>query len=508
MPVLCSGPRSVGGTDLYIIALRSAEKSIIHESTNSSSAAISRMLSFLRQTRQLVLSNHASAAAAAAAGQPSPIYVIGNQSADLDSVISAIVYSYFFSKVALRDRSDGIVKPRPHVPLINLPDVPSGQALRRLRPEFATALWLSTESTYSSIRPEDESSVARLLTEHVVTVADVREHVRGQGNQQSPTTWDAALVDWNALPIKTAGNVRGHGSVEGLEDRITFNVVGCIDHHTEESFVPAISEEDVNDPSSQPPRVVEVGPGSCTSLVVREARHRGLWNDNSEANIHIAKLALSAILIDTGNLTAPGKVTDVDREAVAFLENVISGSSSATSSWNRLSFFEAVQHAKQHSLDFLTIDEILARDYKDWTVASGRKIGICSVVRSLPWLYEKAESENEKSSLEQSSRTGVNREPFLESLRFFALSRSLSIVSVMTAFTAAETGQFSRELLAWALDGESVSCVERFAQQAAQHLQVEPCSGTQLPPGLKIWKQRDVTKSRKQVAPLLRDACT
>ncbi|KAL1974846.1 hypothetical protein VTN31DRAFT_5050 [Thermomyces dupontii] len=463
------------------------------------------MLSFLRQARQLVLSSHGSMAAAAA-GHQSPIYVIGNQSADLDSIISAIVYSYFFSKVALR--TDGtIVKTRPHVPLINLPDVASGQALRRLRPEFATALWLSTSSACSPIKPEDEASVARLLAEHVVTVADVKEQVRGLGDQHTcPATWDAVLVDWNALPIQAPGRVRGHGSVEGLEDRAIFNVVGCIDHHEEESFVSANHEEIVDGAhGSPPPRVVEVGPGSCASLVIREIRQRGLWNASSEADAQIAKLALAAILIDTGNLTAPGKVTAVDREAVSFLEYIITGGTSA-SSWNRESFFEVIQHAKHNSLDFLTIDEILARDYKDWTVSSGRKIGICSVVRSLSWLCVKSESE--RSSGDASSPAAVNLESFLECLRSFALSRGLNVVAVMTAFTAAETGAFSRELLVWALDKETISSVERFVQQAVQQLQVEPWSDAHLPSRLWIWKQLDVTKSRKQVAPLLRDACT
>ncbi|EED17892.1 exopolyphosphatase, putative [Talaromyces stipitatus ATCC 10500] len=461
----------------------------------------------------------------------SPIYVLGNQSADLDSIISAILYSY--------------------VPLVNLTDVRGGSGLRRLRPEFACALELAVSSSSSSTastegkRDKDgEDGIVQLLKEHILTVADLREGLlsspdvvntdaepKKMGNKLE---LDCVMVDWNNLPHKTSPQEeQGKGSIDGLSDLVSFTVTGCIDHRPDEGFVPPLGRL----PEGSP-RVIISGPGSCTSLVIREIRERVLWpvsssevheerqrqhvsegSEEGDWEVQLAKLALASILIDTTNLTAEGKVTDVDREAASFLTERISSSSptgGGGKEWDRDSFFQKIQYAKAHSLDWLTVDEMLGRDYKDWTetTPSGDKkvIGIASVVRPLNWIIDKGEDEDDKSTTADD-----NLKSFLGKLKKFALERHLDVISVMTAFNTEDDGKeerFARELLVWGLEDDNSDALEKFANTAKKQLGLQkwnefPIEGSHEYSGrLYIWKQGNVSQSRKQVAPLLRRAFT
>lgn len=475
------------------------------------------LLPFLKQARQQLLAlpaSRASNAAAAAASSlspttKSPALVFGNQSADLDSIISAILYSYFFSRAGKRA----------HAPVVNLPDVPSGTELRRLRPEFACAFELATSSRAQAAHSsgeDDENGIVQLLNEHIVTVADLREQLLSHRQDNTKSDLDAVLVDWNKPPLTEGQD--GRGSVDGLSDLASFSVIGCIDHHADEGFLPTV--ETLPDDN---PRVIELGPGSCTSLIIREIRRRGLWpsqKDSSSAeegdiNVELAKLALAAILIDTGNLTAEGKVTDIDRDAVSFLSLKISEARSsgfsAAETWNQKQFFAEIQYAKVHSLDWLTVDETLGRDYKEWTesTASGEKvtIGIASVVRPLSWVISKANEE------EGSLNAREELKPMIDKLKQFAQQKNLDVVSVMTAFTADEEERFERELLVWALHDGCTKHLDAFAETAKEELQLEqwdqfPIEASRENGHLYIWRQRNVRSSRKQVAPLLRKVYT
>lgn len=474
----------------------------------------------------------------------SPIYVLGNQSADLDSIISAILYSYFFSRSADSER-------RGYVPLVNLPEVPSGPQLRRLRPEFACALELSVSSSSSTLSmqknksgndKDGEDGIVKLLREHIITVSDLREGLVSslEGTEEKKKLeLDCVMVDWNNLPYKSRPDGKeeeGKGSIDGLSDLVTFTVNGCIDHRPDEGFVPPVERLPQGNP-----RVIVPGPGSCTSLIIREIRERGLWPSSTSSSlteaqgqqqindddgekgkweVHLAKLALASILIDTTNLTAEGKVTDVDREAVFFLTERISSSfaSGGAGEWDRTAYFEQIQYAKAHSLDWLTIDEILGRDYKDWTESSAssgerRIIGVASVVRPLNWIVDKARDDDDESANAGDDELKL----FLDKLKKFALERGLDVVSVMTAFNSEDSdgeGQFSRELLVWGLKEDYNDTLAKFTETSKERLGLQkwndfPIEGSHgYTGGLYIWHQRNVSQSRKQVAPLLRGAFT
>ncbi|EAW14765.1 putative exopolyphosphatase [Aspergillus clavatus NRRL 1] len=476
--------------------------------------SMANLLKFLKNARQTHL-RFISEALSSSPRSETPIYVIGNPSADLDSIISAIVYSYFAHNRVPLDC------PRPHIPLVNLTNVPSGPELRRLRPEFVKAFCLATATApviENGAWDETPESVGTFLHDHIITVADFAAHLKQHRADKSheQLSADATLVDWNALPIRSPHRQRGKGSLDGLAT-VDFQVLGCIDHHVDENFLPPADSL----PRGQPMLVRPAG--SCTSLVVSTLREVDRWQDASAAQL--AKLAMAAILIDTANLTAKDKVTDSDTDAVHFLTSQIDNSTTdpgPNPPWDRNHFYNQILEAKQSSLDLLTVDEILGRDYKQWTETAHRDgesvpvhIGFCSMVRSIPWIVRKA---------------GGPR-AFLESLRAFAEHRELGVVVVMTAFDAStstsapeQQGRFCRELVACALDdGVATQALEAFAAQAGAQLGLQEWTTVEAgykdeleetlavmnndaPGWRRIWLQTDVTKSRKQVAPLVRAA--
>ncbi|BAE61570.1 hypothetical protein F9C07_10687 [Aspergillus flavus] len=457
---------------------------------NNSEHTLFRFLKAALQTHHRFLSGALTRAEA-------PVYVIGNPSADLDSIISAITYSYFANNTD-----------RHHVPLINLPNVPSGSELHRLRPEFVKALWLSTHPPARGEQPWEETpeSAGAILHDHILTVADFNAHMeeKGKVNEKYQISADAVLVDWNALPNDTPDGQKGKGSLDGLPT-VEFNVIGCVDHHQDDGFLrPGIQ-----------PKVIEKS-GSCTSLVIHTLNKRGIWSEGRAEDSHtrrmaaeeqVASLAITPVLIDTANLTAKDKVTQFDIQAVDFLTPKFNKGAT-----DKDKLYAQVLEAKQNSLDLLTVDEILDRDYKQWTETSPREpgtplnIGFCSMVRSIPWVVRKAGSPQE----------------FLDAVYEFASKRELGIVVVMAAFSSSDD-KFHRELFVCALDeGLAVDALENFVKQSNSQLGLKEWSsldgdGMAIKDLLNsdgahkwrhIWTATDITKSRKQVAPMMREAVT
>ncbi|RMJ27684.1 exopolyphosphatase [Aspergillus sp. HF37] len=469
------------------------------------------LLQFLKEAREL----HLRFVSGALGVVKPPIYVVGNPSADLDSIVSAIVYSYF-----AHQRTPASA-PRSHIPLLNVPSIPSGSELCRLRPEFVKALWLSTNRPATSDEEKWENtpeSAGELLAEHIITVDDFATHSRQYGKDNEQLCADVTMVDWNALPVQIE---RGVGSLTGLGN-VHFSVVGYVDHHEYEGFVPS---PDAMTSLHQYPAIIQPV-GSCASLIVAWLKDSKLWREPEaeaeETHKQLARLALSPILIDTANLTAESKVTDTDRTAVDILLGTLLLDDANVTSVTRATqneIYNQVLEAKQASLDLLTVDEILDRDFKQWaeTTAQGAatlQLGFCSVVKPIQWVIRKAGGP----------------ESFLDSLSSFSASRALDIVVVMTAFGSDD--KFCRELFVCALRGGlAVEMLEsEFIPEASSRLGLRdwyPAEGDGMDQmeaqGIRsalnadagkdghwkrLWVQADVSKSRKQVAPLLRSAVT
>ena len=457
------------------------------------------LLQFLRQARQTHLQYLAGALA-----EP-PIYVLGNPSADLDSIVSAIIYSYCANNRLPK------TSPKPHIPLLNLHNVSSGSDLFRLRPEFVTALHLSTNFPPLN---QDESfanttaSTSSLLQNHFVTIADFADTLRSSSKTNSSTLHpDVTLVDWNALPEPNS-KTPGSGSLGSVLPHVLFRSVACIDHHVDEHFV---ARDKL--PYKDLPVTIQVGPGSCSSLVTVAMQDRGLLGtDIGPEDAQAAKLLLAAILIDTANMTAEDKVTEVDRRAVAALRGLVAR---AGGEWDSEGFYMAIRKAKENSLDLLTLDEVLDRDFKDWTETTRAgervKLGFCSSVKPIRWVVKKAGGAKE----------------FVDGVVDYAKKedKGLDIVVVATSFTSTED-EHSRELFIAALSekGVAVDGIQAFVRQAAEKLQLlhwealdgedVDISDTQIRAGLygddvlfrRLWIQKNATASRKLLAPLLREA--
>ncbi|KAJ5223727.1 hypothetical protein N7468_008269 [Penicillium chermesinum] len=437
------------------------------------------LLQFLRQARQTHLQFLAGKLPEA------PIYVLGNPSADLDSIVSAIIYSYCANNCLPK------TKPRPHAPIF-----------------FACAQNLSPPFISPQISPplaKDEAfsntpaSASPLLQNHLVTIADFANALNSSSS--SDIHADITLVDWNALPEQSPPSPPpGTGSLGPSLPHTTTST---------NTLFPAMDA-----PMKISPVIITVGPGSCSSLVADFlTAHELLGPDAAASDAQVAKLLLAAILIDTSNLTAEGKVTEVDKRAVSSLRGLIA--KTGAPEWDSEGLYAQVLEAKQNSLNMLTLDEVLDRDFKDWseTTADGRavKMGFCSSVKPVRWLVQKAGGTKE----------------FVDGVRRFAEreDKGLDLVVVMTSFTA-ESGAFERELFVAAMGekGAAVDGIQAFMRTAAEQLQLEDWKvadgedvnipDAQIRAALdgdrvffrRLWTQKKTTASRKQVAPLLREA--
>ncbi|KAF4999505.1 hypothetical protein FDECE_11496 [Fusarium decemcellulare] len=277
-------------------------------------------------------------------------------------------------------------------------------------------------------------------------------------------------------PEETRWLLVDHNSLTGPLRKYSDQVLGCVDHHADENAV-------IKDAT---PRVIEPC-GSCMSLVVDESRKA--WEelsrqDSSSAaeDEKLAKIGLAPILSDTTNLTAKEKVREKDPKAVSFLEALIQDSA-----FSRDAYFDEISAVKEDISD-LSFRDIFRKDYKEWD-GSGLKLGISCVVQNFDYLVSKAEGP----------------QALLEDFEAWARERELDVASIMT--TSHPDGEFQRHLLVWGVSKEGREAVDRFVKDGDK-LQLETWKGGELDDGETrfAWRQKNLAASRKQVAPLLREA--
>ncbi|KAI9649619.1 Exopolyphosphatase [Ciborinia camelliae] len=271
-------------------------------------------------------------------------FVVGNESADLDSICSAVLLAYLRT-YSPRNRTKAL-----YIPLSNLPRADLG-----LRPELTPVL-----------------EKARLRVGDLLSLDDLRLQ-QGAKLKAEDTKW--ILVDHNALQGEL-GKIYG-GRVRGV-----------IDHHEEENKVP---KKEVS--------------GSCASLVIgwgrndwEEMRAKGQGDgevdvSSSKWDGELAYLALGPILIDTNNLQSKEKTRESDIAAVQFLEDIIEKQTNTneTAPWNRDDYFSSITAAKE-DIGGMSLRDILRKDYKEWN-EGGMNLGISSVVQDLDFLISKAGSK-------------------------------------------------------------------------------------------------------------------
>jgi len=389
------------------------------------------------------------------------ILVIGNESADLDSITSSILYAYIRSMYPKANQSRTI-----HIPVINIP-----KADIALRPELLKLL-----------------PYANLRLEHLITLDDLPA---------------LSNIDERLLPEQTEWILVDHNVLQGrLGELYSNRVVGTIDHHTDEGKVPKGTGNE--------PRIIHTS-GSCTSLVVnymRESWDMLLMNvasygaANSQGNDFVedaviatlwdaqaAQLGLASILIDTRNLKDEHKTTNADIEAVEYLEARVNICHRISRVYDRDRLYNTIDEAKA-DLDPLKLRDIFRKDYKQWSEGS-MVLGTSAVVKPIKFMEDKAKSEG--STL-------------FDAIKSFTEEKCLTIFSIMTAYTS-EQGEYRREALAYGSTAEGNNAIEKFSESSSSELDLQVLEiGDDKDDALHVWRQGNLSASRKQVAPLLRKA--
>ncbi|KAI1760851.1 DHH phosphoesterase [Hypoxylon sp. FL1150] len=414
-----------------------------------------------QKTLQAFLAAARAALTAPASKRSTPLhFVVGNESADLDSLCSALLLAYLRSHEPPHTL---------HIPLCHIP-----RDDLALRPEFSAVL---------------KHADAAVTSDDVLTLTELPGD--GDGLRPEDTRW--LLVDHNAM-------------TGALGQTYARRVVGCIDHHDDEGKVPRDAV----------PRVVEKT-GSCMSLVV--AQCAGAWDALAKAkddddddmegrriNRGLGFLALAPILIDTSNLGNRDKTTARDEHAVAVAEARILAAGSGSGSgeeedYDRDRFFDEVSRLKE-DISRMSIHDILRKDYKEWTTSegddgSGLRLGTSSAPQSFAFLVEKAGGEG----------------AFVKELEQWSAGKGLDVTVVLTTHKD-DSGRFCRELLVWARTGpDVVEAVKKFVGGEGKeklglgtwgHGKLDEDDGEGS--WRRCWTQAKMENSRKQIAPMLRDA--
>jgi exopolyphosphatase len=104
-----------------------------------------------------------------------------------------------------------------------------------------------------------------------------------------------------------------------------------------------------------------------------------------------------------------------------------------------------------------------------------------------------------------------SRDAFLAALRGWAAEQRLDVAAVMTV--SKPDGVFTRELLVWGVSEEGGKVVREFGRRFGGRLGLEAWGGGELDAEGEgegewrvCWRQGGVEYSRKQVAPMLREA--
>ncbi|KAI1113436.1 exopolyphosphatase-like protein [Nemania sp. NC0429] len=505
-----------------------------------------------RASLKTFLATARAALAAPASKRTTPLtFVVGNESADLDSLCSALLLAYFHTYAPPKKRAsigDGNVNGNGggssrtlHIPVCHL-----YRADLALRPEFAAVL------RDADVRGED------MFTLEDVLPPPPQQQQGGRGGSRGRDGGDANN-EIEIAPEDTRWLLVDHNEMTGpLASRFASRVVGCVDHHADEGVVPRDAT----------PRVIEKS-GSCASLVLERCaeiwealgggargedgsgsgsggeKRRGGDNkmvekveDGARIDAQLARVALAPILIDTSNLGDKSKTTAHDEGAVALAEAKIAAYEEATmtengvraageekekegegvdSRYDRAALFARLSALKD-DLQHMSFRDVLRKDYKEWG-AGGLNLATSSVPRGFGYLLARKAGGDVAAVASAIRSWGEERDGSLAGKE--KEEEKMDLVVVLTTFVDDE-GTFSRELLVSARSEMGVKAAELFADKRGGELGLETWGDGILDSGLekngegkgdgdgviwrRCWRQKAVQHSRKQIAPMLRDA--
>lgn len=186
---------------------------------------------------------------------------------DLDSIVSAILFAFHRSAS------------------------PPSKAFTK---QYIPIAQLSRSEVSSNAQVSALLSECDLQPEQLITLDDITK----EGGTKSGLVADNTrifLVNQNKL-------------VGRMGENYSKNIIGCIDNHEDESYVPKETGEE--------PRILGKA-ATTTSLVVNHAR--GSAKSSGDWDPQLAKLGLGAILVNTDDMQGSSKITEEDKSAVEYL---------------------------------------------------------------------------------------------------------------------------------------------------------------------------------------------
>ncbi|GES96997.1 DHH family phosphoesterase [Rhizophagus clarus] len=295
-------------------------------------------------------------------------FVLGNESADLDSIISSIAYAYLSQQLISSDelKSSATSFSSIYLPIIQIP-----KSDFSLRPECS---YVFSESKFS------ESDISQLLF-----LDDILPHL---DKLSSNYDVNLILVDHNKL-------------ISPWSEKFNDKIDTILDHHQDEGLYLNIKSRQIE------------SVGSATSLVVLHFKDdwvKKTFQDDSK----LSKLLLAPILIDTVLLdVSKGRTSNKDKEAVQFLLDILNIPKSDQEFFTS-NYYKAIQSAKLNISHLSNID-LLRKDYKEWNL-NNFKIGISSI----PWFIDGWIQREDK-----------NIDKLIDSFKYFKNERKLDIFIII-----------------------------------------------------------------------------
>ncbi|KAK0667781.1 putative Exopolyphosphatase [Cercophora samala] len=379
-----------------------------------------------------------------ASQRPNPLtFVVGNESADLDSICSAVLYAYFRTHAPSS-------QPTLHIPLSNLP-----RADLALRTELNAIFPPSS----NSVTPDD-----------LITLSDLPSP---SDLPPSATKW--YLVDHNVLTGDLAK--RGYDK----------SIVGCVDHHDDEGVIP---------PDTQPRVFAKCG--SCMSLVLSQCQP--IWDElesHQEIDEELARVAMAPILIDTVKLGSKDKTTEWDVNAANYAEEKLVATLGAAAGgsdrerYDRGKYFDHLSELKD-SILHLSYRDILRKDYKKWADGS-LSLGISTVVQG----FETCLTEVGGKQAFLTALRDWAREQQLDIAAVMTVSKPGGVFTrelLVWALGGQDSVKVARRFVE--KNGEALG-LEKWKNGELD--------GEEGGEWRACWRQMDVGSSRKQVAPMLRE---
>jgi len=248
--------------------------------------------------------------------------VLGNETADLDSMVSALFFSYLAS-ITSKDKN------RQYVPLINL-----NREDFKLKTDCIYPLVNYFNSQYNKKEVNYET-----CSEELVFRDDLTPSVLNSLN-----SLQIVLVDHNRLCY----------DFENLLSHKDYVIESIIDHHVDENKYKPTNLKIIN--------MV----GSTVSLITQLYQQESEKNQalfQNKMDTAMAKLFLAPILIDSVNLNREyNRTTDIDENSAEFLKNIIL---KEEKDFDTNNYYKILKENK-HKIADLSIYDLMRKDFKKY----------------------------------------------------------------------------------------------------------------------------------------------